>query len=475
MSTISRREMLKTASILGAFGAAPFAMNLLPFNAQAASTDGYRALVCLFLFGGMDCHDTVIPFDGASYNQFTSIRGPLLNEYNALAGGSSRTLARLLPLDPTNAASFAGRQFALPEALSPLRDLFSAGSAAIVANVGPLLQPTNRTQYRSSGARNPARLFSHNDQQSTWMAAAPEGARFGWGGRLADMAIAAQANTNAAFTAVSMSGSVVYLVGQTASAFSVGLQGPTQIRAISSSTVYGSSTAPGLVSEQIQDTPNGRANLFERDVAQIHRQSITLNRDLQVALASQPPFQTIFPAGNNLAAQMQVVARIIAARSTLGARRQVFFVSTGGYDTHSGQAPALTGLHTTLAGAMRAFYDATVELGVQNEVTTFTASDFGRTFAVNGDGTDHGWGGHHFVVGGSVNGNRILGEMPPPSIDHSQDSGGGRLIPVVSVEQMAAGLGRWFGLTDQELVDALPGLPAFPGGPLDLFRASTTA
>ena len=204
-----------------------------------------------------------------------------------------------------------------------------------------------------------------------------------------------------------------------------------------------------------------------------HRRSIALNRDLQAALSAQAPFATVFPM-SGLAQQMQVVARMIAARSVLGVSRQIFFVSTGGYDTHSSQAPTLSGLHTTLAGAMRAFYDATVELGVQNDVTAFTASDFGRTLAVNGDGTDHGWGAHHFVVGGAVNGNRIVGDVPPPVVNHDQDSGSGRLIPTLAVEQLAASLAAWFGLTAGEIQSALPNLGSF-AGPIDLFNTATGA
>ncbi len=472
MSAVTRREILKTASMLGAFGAAPFAMNLLPFNALAASTTGYKALVCVFLFGGMDCHDTVLPYDQASHDQYASLRRTLMNEYNGLQGGSSRTIARLLALNPSNAAAFGGRQFALPEALSPVHQLFNSGQAAIVGNVGPLLEPMNRAQWRNGGARAPDRLFSHNDQQSTWMAAAPEGASFGWGGRLADMAIASRANTNASFTAVSVSGNTVYLNGQEATGFSLGTNGPAQIRAIDRPGLYNSQALPGQIADLVQDAPNARVNLFERDVATIHRRSIALNRDLEVALSAQAPFQTVFPA-SGLAQQMQAVARMIAARSTLGVSRQIYFVSTGGYDTHSSQAPTLTGLHNTLAGAMRAFYDATVELGVENDVTAFTASDFGRTLAVNGDGTDHGWGGHHFVVGGAVNGNRILGDIPPPEVNHDQDSGSGRLIPTVAVEQFAASLASWFGLTAGEIQDALPNVGSF-APPLDLFNPPTT-
>jgi len=472
MSSITRRHILKTAGLLGAYGASPFAMNLLPFNALAATTTGYRALVCIFLYGGMDCHDTVIPYDTTSYNQYSSIRQTLLADYNGLPGGSSRTQARLLALSPTNASNFGGRQFALGEALTPIHQLFNNGSAAIVSNVGPLIEPLTRAEWRSDAARKPARLFSHNDQQSTWMAAAPEGASFGWGGRLADMAIAAQANADASFTAISLSGNVIYLVGETAAAFSLGLNGPAQINSISRTSLYNSQSLPGRISDLVQDTQNQRQNMFERDVVDVHRRSIALNRDLEVALSSQPPFTTVFGA-DGLSQQLQMVARMISARSTLGASRQIFFVSTGGYDTHALQAQSLTGLHASLAGAMRAFYDATVELGVENDVTAFTASDFGRTLAVNGDGTDHGWGSHHFVVGGSVNGNRIVGDMPPPAFDHTYDSGNGRLIPSTSVEQFAASIAAWFGLSSAEVQTALPNIGNF-AGPIDLFNASSS-
>lgn len=471
MSDVTRRELMKRASILAAAGAAsPFAMNLLAMSgAQAANVTGYRALVCVFLFGGMDCHDTLIPYDQTNYNAHAQVRQSLFAQYANQAGGSSRARDRLLPLTASNASALGGRQFALPEALAPVRDLFNAGNASMVANVGPLIEPINRDQYRNRTRESPARLFSHNDQQSTWMASAPEGARFGWGGRLGDIALASNANTRAAFTAISASGTAVFLTGETVFPFQVGSGGPVQINAITPSTLYRSNTAPGLIGEQIQDSTDLRTNLFERDIASIYRASIANNRDLTAALAAQAPFATQYPANNGLASQLNVVARIIAARSVLGVGRQIFFVSTGGYDTHSNQPAALAGLHATLAAALRAFYDTTVELGVENSVTAFTASDFGRTLTVNGDGTDHGWGAHHMVVGGALNGAQILGDPPPPATNHAQDSGNGRLIPVVAVEQYAGAMARWFGLSDSEIVDAMPGAANFDLNAVTLF------
>lgn len=472
MSAVTRREIMRRAGMLAAAGAAPFAMNLLPFSAaQASSTGGYRALVCVFLFGGMDCHDSFLPYDQAQYDAYAAIRQSLFQQYAAQPGGSARARDRLLALSPDNAAAFGGRQFALPEALSPIRDLFSAGKAAVIANVGPIIQPTNRTQFNARSVRTPSRLFSHNDQQSTWVASAPEGARYGWGGRLGDMALASNANSRSAFTAISASGSTVFLTGQQTLQFQISAGGPVQISGLTGQSLYRSASAPAALGDIMQDSANTKTSLLERDVTSVFRTSIGNNRDLVAALQSLPPLSTQFPANNSLAQQLNIVARMIAVRNTVGVRRQVFFVSMGGFDTHSNQAPALASLHQRIAGAMKAFYDATAELGVANDVTAFTASDFGRTLAVNGDGTDHGWGAHHFVVGGALRGNRIIGDPPPPALNHAQDSGGGRLIPTVSVEQYAGNLARWFGLTDSEVASALPGIVNFDRTTVDLFQS----
>jgi len=211
--SFSRREFLKTGAACSFGAAAGFANDLMRFNAFAADTSGYRALVCVFLFGGMDGHDTVIPYDTTSYNQYADIRRALLNRYENNEGGSTRERDRLLPLNLTNAASFGGRQFALPPELGSLHELIDRGDGAIVSNVGPLVVPLNRAQYQNRTAPRPPRLFSHNDQQSVWMSSRPEGAQFGWGGRLADMIAASLGNSDATFTTVSTSGTTVFLQG----------------------------------------------------------------------------------------------------------------------------------------------------------------------------------------------------------------------------------------------------------------------
>lgn len=449
-------------------GAAGFAFDLNRFNAFAADVSGYKALVCVFLFGGMDGHDTVIPYDTASYNQYAGIRQALFAEYNNREGGSTRARDRLLPLNLANASSFPGRQFALPPELGPLHELVDQGDAAIVSNVGPLVVPMTRTEFRNGSAPRPPRLFSHNDQQSVWMASQPEGASFGWGGRIADMALTSAANPDSTFTAISAAGNTVFLSGEIVGQYQVGSNGPSEIRGVGDNSLYGSQALPDLFESHLRSEGQSLSNLLRRDFVNVVDTSIDANRTLRASFDDAPPFTTTFP-DSRLGRQLQVVAQIISLRATLGVSRQVFFVSTGGFDTHSNQANSIPNLHSNIAASMRAFYDATSELGVANDVTSFTASDFGRTLTVNRDGTDHGWGGHHFVVGGSVAGNRMYGEFPEAAIGHNLDTNNGRIIPTTSVDQYAATLGGWFGLNNTELRDALPGLGNFSNQDIGLF------
>lgn len=472
MST-SRRDFLKTATALSLGGASSFGLDLARFNAFAADTSGYKALVCIFMFGGMDGHDTVIPFDTTNYNQFANIREALFDEYENLPGGSTRARDRLLPLNLGNAGSFSGRQFALPEELQPLHELIDQGNGAIVSNVGPLVAPMNRTQFENGTVPRPPRLFSHNDQQSVWMSSQPEGASFGWGGRIADMALASSANSNSTFTAVSAAGNSVFLSGEIVGQYEVGRNGPDEIRGVGDNELYGSSALPDLLEAHLRAEGDSLPNILRRDFVNVVDRSIDANRTLRESFQTAAPFSTVFPS-TGLAKQLQVVAQTISLRNTLGVGRQVFFVSMGGFDSHSNQANSLPSRHAELAGGMRAFYDAMTELGINNDVTAFTASDFGRTLTVNRDGTDHGWGGHHFVIGGGVDGNRMLGDFPEPVLGHDLDTNNGRLIPSTSVDQYAATLGRWFGLNDSELVDALPGLTNFSNRDIGLFSGGTT-
>lgn len=479
---MNRRKFLSSTAGAGALSFASTAsmLSLLGNSkAYAADVSGYKAIVCLFFFGGQDCHDTILPYDQAAYDVYSSHRSGLLADYAGLPGGSTRALDRLQELTPTNAADFGNRKFAMPEALNPVKSLFDSGNAAILGNVGPLIEPLDRSDFEGSFKRRPDRLFSHNDQQSTWMSSAPEGAIEGWGGKLADAAQVNGANLEDIFTGISTFGNTVFLSGQNTRQYILNIDGPPEVTGLKDfeSRLLGSQSqnarAVQLLEDQYRDIGAQRSNLFERDLASITDRAFAANEVFSNALDAAPNLTTAFPSGS-VGQQLKAVAEAINIRSTLGMGRQVFFVGMGGFDTHSSQASFLTRLQPTYAKAIAAFYKATVDMGVQNDVTLFTASDFGRALVENHSGTDHGWGSHHFIVGGAVDGNKIYGDIPPYDLGHDYDSGNGRLIPSVSVEQYAATLGKWFGLTDAELVSAFPALANFTERDLGFMGSAST-
>ena len=459
-----------TAASLTGFGASLTSIQAMAQSAELTPDDagsGYKALVCVFLLGGLDGNDTILPYDNASYSRYAQLRDPLLQQYAGVQGGTStRSRERLLPLNPTNAAQ-DGRQFALTEELGGIHTLFEQGQAAIVANVGPLVQAVTLADYQADAPWLPKRLFSHNDQQATWMSGAPEGARLGWGGRFADAALRAGANTNSTtFTAITGAANGLFLTGDVARPFQIGLQGAPLINSLTA--LEGNAQQYELMREHFQPDPGATDHLLERDYSAAMSNALRNNEAYNAGSAQGAELSTVFPGGQ-LGGQLQAVSRAIAARDALQVSRQVFFVGLGGFDTHSNQVLDLPPLQRQLDEGITAFVAAMRELGVSQDVTLFTASDFGRTLAVNGDGTDHGWGNHHFVIGDSVNGQRLLGELPPYDLAHALDAGGGRWIPNYSVEQFAAPLGRWFGLNDADLQTALPNLGNFDGAALSYF------
>ena len=460
--SFSRRNFLTSAGALGTASLLGIGSSLSRFQAHAATTSGYKALVCLFLFGGLDNHDTVLPYDQTSYDRFSEIRASLMNLYNGMPGGSTRARDRLLLLEPDNGSDFGTRQFALPEEMSGIKNLFDDGNAAIVGNVGPLLAPLTRSEWQAETVPTPKRLFSHNDQQSTWMSSEPEGAKYGWGGRFAEASVNSGANTYNEFSTITSFGSGLFLTSENLKPFQMGLEGATEIEALvrfESLEIYDQLRA------HFSAMNFNRSNLVERDIAAAMSNALENNELFNQSLEMVQPLTTEFPS-DFLGQQLAAVARTISIRESLLMNRQVFFVGIGGFDTHSEQVSELPALQRQIDAGVVAFYNAMQELGLSEQVTLFTASDFGRTLAVNGDGTDHGWGGHHFVVGNAVQGNRIYGDIPPYDFEHDQDANGGRLIPSVSVEQFAEPLGRWFGLGDDEIAAALPGLTNFAAAPM---------
>ena len=454
MTTLaSRREFLRTASRLSVAGVAtPWAVNLAAIGAAAAQTapTDYKALVCVFMYGGNDHSNMVVPYDNASYALYAQSRTNLALAQTAL-----------LPLaTPTN-PSMTGRQVSLRSELQPLKTIYDAGKAAVLANVGTLVVPTTMTQYRARSVPLPPSLFSHNDQQSVWQTynGRREGARVGWGGRMGDLL--ATANQFQNFTCVSASGTAVFLSGQASVQMQIGNSGGLAITGVSGNTLYGSTAGPATARRLMTED---RTNLFEKDYNTIVKRSTEAAQTLNTALAGFPttaaPFST-FPA-TGLGNQMRNVARMIAAREALGAKRQIFHVSIGGFDQHSGLINGHGGRMTELANAMSAFHQATVSLGIADSVTAFTASDFGRTLDSNGEGSDHGWGSHHFVVGGAVKGGELYGIWPETVLRGPNDVGRGNLLPTTSVNQYAATLATWFGIADTQMADVLPNAANFP-------------
>jgi uncharacterized protein (DUF1501 family) len=482
----SRRAFLKRSGQLALSGTAlPLALNLAAMGEAAAfnaPAGDYKALVCVFLYGGNDYGNTVVPYDDASYDLYSAIRG---GGAARTAGGIALGQAAMAPtllvpgVAPVDALGLTTRQFALNPAMTAMAGLFNAGHAAVQLNVGPLVKPLTRAQYNSSDHityPRPPQLFSHNDQQSIWQSSSPEGSTVGWGGNMADLALSL--NTAATFSCMSVTGNAVFLSGDQALQYQVTTGGAIKISAaLTGATVYGSTAVSAAMASLLKQP---RSHVLENEYNKVSTRALAAESLVTSALALPPP-ATVF-ASDSLAKQLAMVARLIKGRSNLGARRQVFLVSQGGFDLHDNLIRDHGGLLGKVSEAMAAFYAATVELGVANQVTAFTASDFGRTLASNGDGSDHGWGSHHFVVGGAVNGQKFYGTAPPVSVADTKDSSGiylpqnqwhvgqGRLLPSTSVDQYAATLAKWFGVDPTEMAGVLPKIGNFGGAgyPVDL-------
>lgn len=444
----SRRAFLQRASALSIAGVAtPWALNLAAMaEASAATATDYKAMVCVFLYGGNDYANTLVPYDTANYNAYQQLRPTLAYARASLT--STLLTPVIAPVDINGVT----HQYALAPELAPLLPVFNAGKMGVLLNVGTLIQPTTKLQYSNKTVPLPPKLFSHNDQQSVWQSSAPEGATSGWGGRMGDLFQGG--NGNATFTCVNVSGNAVFLSGKSAVQYQVSTNGSVPLAGLKS-PLFGSTACSDALRTLVTQS---RSHLFENEYNRVTKRSIDADVILTSALAGAPAITTSFPASNSLADQLKMVARMISSSSAVGAKRQVFFVSMGGFDTHDALLADHPGLLTTVADAMAAFYNATIELGVADQVTAFTASDFGRTLSGNADGSDHGWGSMHFMVGGAVKGQRYYGTAPVVANNGPDDVGQGRLLPTTSVDQFAATLGKWMGVSDTDLLTLLPNL-----------------
>lgn len=458
----SRRRFLGSALSMAGTSVLPVLAGL-GASANASAASDYKALVCVFMTGGNDAYNMVLPTDPESWLSYQKYRAT--PNLGSIALAASSGSAGVLPITPTS--SQGGRTFALHPQLGPLRTLFEAGRLGIVANVGPLVQPTTIQEYRKGTAILPRELFSHNDQQSVWQSSRPEGASFGWGGRIADLA--ATINRDNMFTCISTAENAVFVSGKTMTQYQLAAAGVPAVLSMNG-TLFGAHKHP---LESII-TPSSR-NLFEKEYGAITKRALESQAILARAMvgggADGVPAPSLYTnpitgarGVNPLAQQLHTVARVIAGRHTLGVRRQVFYVSLGGFDTHANQKTRHADLMARLAHALAYFDGATANLMGQNlrdRITTFTASDFGRTLVTNGDGTDHGWGGHHFVLGGAVKGGNIYGSFPEIGLGHQTDVGGGALLPKQSVDQYGATVANWFGVPNANLDDIFPNLRNF--------------
>ena len=452
---VSRRAFIQRASALSVAGTAtPFVMNLASIGEAAAATaTDYKAMVCVFLYGGNDYANTLVPYDPVQYATYSAQRGPLAYARAAL----TPTL-----LQPTTALP-NGAQYALAPELAKLLPIFDAGKMAVMLNVGPLVRPTTKAQYQANSVPLPPKLLSHNDQQSYWQASSPEGASSGWGGRIGDLL--QSGNGNASLTCINPAGNAVFLSGRSAIQYAVTPAGPIGLTARTS--LNGSAAAATMLSSLIS---GGGPHQFESLLGTIGGRALNLYAQVTTALGQAQVTTTPFPAAadpqSSLGAQLQMVAKLMSVSSTLGAKRQVFFVSAGRFDTHDGLGTLHPTLLTNLSDALRGFYDTTVELGISSQVTTYTASDFGRALTTNNDGSDHGWGSMHFALGGAVNGKRYYGVNPTLANGGPDDIGQGRLIPTMSVDQYAATLASWFGVAAADLPLVVPNIGNYAGSPL---------
>ncbi|MEP7310730.1 MAG: DUF1501 domain-containing protein [Acidobacteriota bacterium] len=434
---ITRREFLRQSG--GATGAALALQRFGLINALAQS-GGYQALVCIFLFGGNDSNNVIIPVD--DYASYNAVRGP--------STGLNIALDTLIPITPPS----AGSTFGLHPSLAALQPVWDQQRLAVVCNVGPLVEPLTRTLYQGGGAQTPLNLFSHSDQQGQWQTCVSTGpSATGWGGRTAD-----RLDAGATFPMmVTVAGLTPFTAASVARPLALT---PGQAFRLNGFTgTYGPSRYAALQAILATD----------RDQALIQQVSDTTSMAIanSQALGTLPTLQTIFP-NTTLGNQLKEVAQLIQLnRSGLGLSRQLFFCSLGGFDTHSQQATAHASLLTQLANAMAAFNTATDELGVAQAVTTFTLSDFARTFQPNGNtGTDHAWGAHHFVMGGAVKGGDFYGTYPTLALNGPDDTDAGsnargRWIPTLAVDQYAATLASWYGVGNADLPAVFPNLGRF--------------
>lgn len=432
-----RRDIFRYAACagVGTLGMATAVKDLCITAAAASPFNDYKALVCVFLFGGNDQNNMIVP-RGSEYAAYSTGRTGLALAENVLL--------------PLNQAGGDGRLYGIHPSMNAVKDLFDLGKVAVLTNVGPLLAPLTRAQYQNNSVAKPPNLFSHDDQQVHWQTSIPDKpADTGWGGRVGDLFSSLGENPRVSFL-MNLADTNIFQRGRTVNQLRLRSQGVIGLNSMSTATTTALNTTLNLP----------YSNLMQASYRDVLKLALDNNQYISSALNSQPALTTVFP-NTNLGNQLKMVARLIQSRSAMSMQRQIFFVSQGGYDTHGPQFTAQANLLRELSDAMAAFYAATNEMNIANQVTQFTASDFGRTLRFNGEGSDHGWGSHHFIVGGAVRGQRLYGTFPNLLMGGPDDTSQGRYIPTTSVDQYSATLAKWFGVSPGRLPDLFPNLGRF--------------
>lgn len=446
---LKRRQFLQRCAALGTLGMASTFDTLSLINAAVAQNGGlgdYKALVCIFLYGGNDSFNLIAPRDPAEHAYYAS-------ERRALA--ISQADLNTYPCLPQT--YFDGRSYGFNPNIAPLVDLFNQQRLAFISNVGTLMAPLTKQEYQQ-GINRPFQLYSHSDQQFQWQSAGFADRNFaftGWGGRIADLV--QSSNLGAPFlTSISVAGNNTLQVGQTTSQYNLGGDGLGGLKLPSNTDRRAKMDAA------LRQLVSASTHPFAQAIGDIKQRAFDVADQVNTALENATVLQTVFPE-SGLGQQLAMIARMISIAPLLGIQRQVFFCAKGGWDTHQNQVNSHPGLLGDLSASMRAFYDATVELGVAHSVTSMTASDFGRTFNTNsGNGSDHGWGGIQMVMGDGVRGGDLYGLMPDFTVSGSDDSGRrGTYIPTTSVDELVSTLALWFGLSTSVLPLVVPNIGQF--------------
>jgi uncharacterized protein (DUF1501 family) len=443
MYSPTRRTFLRQAACaaLGTTGLINTIFDLRKLSAATIPASDYKALVCLFLYGGNDANNVIVPHDNSGYASYLAARGILAIPQSSL-----------LPLTLPNGD---GRDFGLHPSLPEVQTLFNQGKVALVSNVGTLLAPITRAEYLAKTVAVPNQLFSHADQSVQWQTSVSDQTSLtGWGGRTADLLASLNGDSKISL-AISIAGTNTFEVGNLVIPYTVAPTGSIGL------TGFNGSANANVRLQAFKDLlAQPHNNLFEQAYADTVTRAVADNDLLTSALAGAPAVQTVFPA-TDLGSQLNMVAKLIAARTSLGMQRQIFFCAVQGYDTHGDQLTAQSSLFVELSQAMNAFYNSTIEMGIANQVTSFTASDFGRTYPTNGSGSDHGWGSHQFVMGGAVLGGRLFGTFPTLAVNGPDDTGQGRWIPTTSVDEFSATMATWFGVSSSDLSTVFPNIGHF--------------